>query len=381
MEKIIEQKQNEARQLFEQLPMPREKDEAWRHTRIDKFDIGKFLPFSSPQITLSPLAESEKKKGVIFCTMKDALKSHYELFSRHYLKNTTLTDKFLALNAAMWQDGVFLYVPTNVRLAQTLKSTITAATSAGMRSMILLEEGACASYFEEYHFPCEKEMIASCITEVHAGNNSELSFHHLTKASDQANVFNGITGNVQRDARVQWRWASLGGKINRLKIDTLFNGSGSRSENIGIMIGRRKQHLDCTTNAFHNAANTTNDMAINAIMMDASSSIYRGLIKIRKEAQGTNSYLSNHVLKLSEKAVANSIPALEIDANEVKASHGATIGQIDEEQLFYLRSRGLSLQESEKLIVEGFFEPLLLKIHDATILQRFRNAVQEAVSS
>ncbi len=375
---MIEQKQKEAQQLFEQLPMPKEKDEAWRHTRIDKFDIGKFLPFSSPQITLFPLAESEKKKGVIFCTMKGALKSHYELFSKYYLKNMPLADKFLALNAAMWQDGVFLYVPRKVHLAHAIKSTISATANAAIRSMIILEEGASASFLEEYHYSTEKEMMASCCSEVHAGANSKLTFHHLTKASDTTSVFTSIIAGVEKDAQVQWRWATFGGKLNRLKIDTLFDGQGSSSENIGIMIGRRRQHLDCTTNAYHNTTNTTNDMAINAIMMDNSSSIYRGLIKIRKEAQGTNSYLSNHVLKLSEKAVANSIPSLEIDANEVKASHGATIGQIDSEQLFYLQSRGLTQQESEKLIVGGFFEPLILKIHDSEFQQIFRVAVLEA---
>ena len=184
---------------------------------------------------------------------------------------------------------------------------------------------------------------------------------------------------MRNDAQIKWAWGSFGGRINRLHIDTHFNGQGSSSENLGIIIGRKKQHLDCTTNAYHNVANTTNDMMINGIMMDNSSSIYRGLIKIRKEAQGTNSYLSNHMLKLSEKALANSIPALEIDANEVKASHGATVGQIDEEQIFYLRSRGLSLEESERLIAEGFFEPIIHKMENAGIQEKFRAAILEVV--
>ena len=171
----------------------------------------------------------------------------------------------------------------------------------------------------------------------------------------------------------------FGGKINRLRVDTLFNGPGGNATNLGVMIGKNRQHLDCTTNAYHNVPNTTNDIVANAIMMDNSSSIYRGLIKIAKEAQGTNSFLSNNVLKLSEKAVANSIPALEIDANEVKASHGATIGQIDEEQLFYLRSRGLSQIDAERLIVEGFFEPIIHKITDEKVQEKFRAAILEVV--
>ena len=379
-ESVIGEKRKEALAAYDQLPMPREREEAWRYTPIDRFDIRKFMPFSAPSITLSPLPEHARKKGAIFCPMAAAINEHYPLVSNYHLKNTLLADKFLALNAAVWQDGVFLYIPKNVHLEEPLSAMISGKTNCAAHTLIILEEGSSASYMEEHSYLSEQEIMATCVTEVFAGSSAKLRFNHLTRASEQANIFNSTVGEAKKDAEIQWAWATFGGKLNRLRVDTLFAGEGARSENIGIMIGKGKQHLDCTTNAYHNAPNTTNDMAVKAIMMDSSRSIYRGLIKIRKEAQGTNSYLSNHVLKLSDKSLANSIPALEIDANEVKASHGATMGQVDEEQLFYLRSRGLSQQEAEKLIVEGFFEPLILKLHPEAIQQRFRSAVQEAIS-
>ena len=377
--KGIKHLKEEALALYGQLAMPKEKEEAWRHTNIERLSFDKFLPMGAPHILLSPLSEEAKGKGAVFCTMKEALSHHFGLFSQHYLKHVELKDKVIALNAAMWQDGVYLHVPKNVHLKEPLTSAFSSDKSAAMHNLIIIEEGSEVSYLEEYRFLGESEILVSCVTEVFAKNAARINFHHLTRSQEKATIFNHIKGDARKDARIKWAWGSFGGRINRLHIDTLFNGQGSSSENLGIIIGRKKQHLDCTTNAYHNVANTTNDMMINGIMMDSSSSIYRGLIKITKEAQGTNSYLSNHVLKLSDKALANSIPSLEIDANEVKASHGATVGQIDEEQIFYLRSRGLSLEESERLIAEGFFEPIIHKMENAGIQEKFRAAILEVV--
>lgn len=372
----IGQRQTEAMALYEQLPMPREKQEEWRHTRIDKFDIARFLPLSAPDIALSGLSGEMRGKGVVFCDMGTALKQHADLVGRHYLKNVKL-DKLNALNAATWKNGIFLYVPRNVKMETPLSAMVSYAKSASFHNIIIVDEGAELSYLEEHRAATQDEAMAICVTEIFAGKGGKLHYHHLANAGDKANAFTTVIGEAGEHAAISWNWGCFGGALNRLRIDTLFTGKGSSSTSNGIFIGNGKSHIDATTNAYHLTANTTNDISVNGIMKGSSTAIYRGLIKIEREAQQTSSFLSNHILKLSENATANSIPALEIDANDVKASHGATIGEIDAEQLFYLMSRGLSEQESEHLIVDGFLGPIILKMHPG-LRERFRNAVREA---
>ena len=141
--------------------------------------------------------------------------------------------------------------------------------------------------------------------------------------------------------------------------------------------GHERQHVDFTINAHHNVPHTYNNVLAKGTVTDKATSVFRGLIKIEKAAQQTDSYLADHTLLLSNDALANSIPSLQIEANDVKASHGATVGQIDEEQLFYLASRGLDRSEAEQLIVSGFFEPLTAKIQDKEFQEKFRQAVTE----
>ncbi|KHO52833.1 MAG: FeS assembly protein SufD [archaeon GW2011_AR11] len=374
----IGQRQTEAMALYEQLPMPHERQEEWRHTRIDRFDIGKFLPFSAPGIALSGLSGEMRRKGVLFCSMGTALEQHAGMLAQHYLKNVKL-DKLNALNAATWKDGIFLYVPKGAKLEAPLSAAVSCGKSVSLHSIIIVDEGAEASYMEEFSAAAgaENETMASCVTEVFVREGGTLHFHHLSSLREKANAFTTIIGDAGEHAAINWNWGCFSGALNRLRIDTLFTGIGSASTSNGVFIGRGKEHIDATTNAYHLTTGTTNDISVNGIMKGSSTAIYRGLIKIAKEAQQTNSFLSNHILKLSENATANSIPALQIDANDVKASHGATIGEIDAEQLFYLMSRGLSERESEHLIVDGFLEPIILKMHPG-LRERFRKAVREA---
>jgi Fe-S cluster assembly protein SufD len=156
----------------------------------------------------------------------------------------------------------------------------------------------------------------------------------------------------------------------------LFEGEGSKAKIFGIIYGKNKQLVDLTTNAFHKARATSCDILVKCVLDDASSSIYRGKIKIEKKAQQTNSYLADHTLVLSENASSNSIPSLEIDANDVRASHAATQGKPDEEEIFYLMTRGLSKIVSEKLIISGFFSEILEQIKDNNIKKDFEKTCE-----
>ena len=375
---FAEEKKKLALDTFKSIQMPKEKDEDWRYTQIDKLKLENFEPFESNGRISAALSEDLAEKGVILTDVNTALEK-YQIARDYYFRNAKIgKDKFVALNAAYFDNGIFLYVPKNIEIGEPIKINFNFDGKCSiLHNIIVVESNSKLDFIEEYsNKELEEEQLNECITEVFANQDSKINFYHLDNWTKNVYNFTNIAGNLERNASINWISGCFGGKLNRLGIDTNFNGQGSTCSNLGVFLGRGKEHIDFTTNMYHNAENTTNNVLVDGILKDESSSAYRGLIKIEKQAQKTNSYLANHILKLGEKTLANSIPSLKIDANDVKASHGATVGQIDEEHLFYLMARGLSRAEAEKLIVEGFFEPVIQKIPLEELREKIRGMVR-----
>ena len=375
---FAEEKKKLALDTFKSIQMPKEKDEDWRYTQIDKLKLENFEPFESNGRISAALSEDLAEKGVILTDVNTALEK-YQIARDYYFRNAKIgKDKFVALNAAYFDNGIFLYVPKNIEIGEPIKINFNFDGKCSiLHNIIVVESNSKLDFIEEYsNKELEEEQLNECITEVFANQDSKINFYHLDNWTKNVYNFTNIAGNLERNASINWISGCFGGKLNRLGIDTNFNGQGSTCSNLGVFLGRGKEHIDFTTNMYHNAENTTNNVLVDGILKDESSSVYRGLIKIEKQAQKTNSYLANHILKLGEKTLANSIPSLKIDANDVKASHGATVGQIDEEHMFYLMARGLSRQEAEKLIVEGFFEPIIQKIPLEELREKIRKMVR-----
>ena len=375
---FAEEKKKLALDTFKSIQMPKEKDEDWRYTQIDKLKLENFEPFESNGRISAALSEDLAEKGVILTDVNTALEK-YQIARDYYFRNAKIgKDKFVALNAAYFDNGIFLYVPKNIEIGEPIKINFNFDGKCSiLHNIIVVESNSKLDFIEEYsNKELEEEQLNECITEVFANQDSKINFYHLDNWTKNVYNFTNIAGNLERNASINWISGCFGGKLNRLGIDTNFNGQGSTCSNLGVFLGRGKEHIDFTTNMYHNAENTTNNVLVDGILKDESSSVYRGLIKIEKQAQKTNSYLANHILKLGEKTLANSIPSLKIDANDVKASHGATVGQIDEEHLFYLMARGLSRAEAEKLIVEGFFEPVIQKIPLEELREKIRGMVR-----
>ena len=373
------EKKKEALAIFKSIPMPKEKEEDWRYTEIEKLKLENFHPFESKTgISAAKLSEDLIEKGVILTDINTAFEKYLEIAQKYFLKNIKIDkDKFAALNAAHFNNGIFLYIPKNVELDEPVRINFRFdEKNSIIHNMIIVEPNSKVDFIEEYsNKETSQEQLNACVTEVFANSNSKISFYHLNTWTKNVYNFTNITGTIERDASINWISGCFGGKLNRIKIDTIFNGQGSQAKNLGIFLGKGKEHIDSTTNMYHNTENTRNEVLVDGILKDESSSVYRGLIRIPKEGQKTYSYLENHILKLGDRTLANSIPSLKIDANDVKASHGATVGQIDEEHLFYLMARGLSRQEAERMIVEGFFEPIIQKIP----LEELREKIREMV--
>lgn len=376
---IAESKKEEALAIFDNLPMPKEKDEGWRYTEIEKLKLENFAPFEpNTIITATDLSEDLARRGVILSDINSAMEK-YPATLNYFFKGANIDkDKFVALCAAHFSHGYFLYIPKNLEIKEPIRINLAAeGKSSILHNLAIIEPNSHADIIEEYaNKNIGDGQLNACITEVFANTNSRINFYHMNNFTGNACSFINLAGTAERNASINWVSGCFGGKINRLRIDTIFNGQGSSCSNLGIFLGRGKEHIDFTTNVYHNAENTQNNILVDGILRDESSSVYRGLIKIPKEGQKTNSYLANHILKLGDKTLANSIPSLKIDANDVKASHGATVGQINEEHLFYLMARGLSREEAERLIVEGFFEPVIQKIPLEELRERIREMVR-----
>ena len=377
---IADAKKEESLAIFNNLPMPKEKDEDWRYTEIEKLKLENFAPFeSNASITAADLSEDLARHGVILSDINSAMEK-YPATLNYFFKGADIgKDKFVALSAAHFSHGYFLYIPKNLEIKEPIRINLAAeGKSSVLHNLVIIEPNSQADIIEEYrNKDIGYEQLNACITEVFANTNSRINFYHVNNWIGNVYSFINLVGTAERNASINWVSGCFGGKLNRLRIDTNFSGQGSSCSNLGIFLGKGKEHIDFTTNVYHNAENTTNDILVDGILKDESSSVYRGLIKIPKEGQKTNSYLANHILKLGGKTLANSIPSLKIDANDVKASHGATVGQINEEHLFYLMARGLSRQEAERLIVEGFFEPIIQKIPLEELREKIRGMVRK----
>ncbi|MBI2657545.1 Fe-S cluster assembly protein SufD [Candidatus Woesearchaeota archaeon] len=368
-------KKADALAIFNSIPMPKEKDEDWRYTKIDALKIENFSLNPKTKISASVLSEDLIEKGVVLTDINTAL-DKYPIAQEYFFKQTKIDkDKFVALSAAHFNSGIFLYVPKNIELEAPIRINFEGAGI--LHNLVIVEPNSKLDFIEEYSGEDESGQLNVCITEVFANQNSKINYNHVNNWTKNMHNFTNIVGSVERDASINWVSGCFGGKFNRLRIDSLFNGAGSECSNVGIFLGKGGEHIDFTTNMYHNVENTTNEVLVDGILKDESSSVYRGLIKIDKQAQKTWSYLQNHILKLGEKTLANSIPSLKIDANDVKASHGATVGQVNDEHMFYLMARGLSREEAEALIVEGFFEPVIQKIPSEELREKIREMVRK----
>ncbi|MBI1934820.1 Fe-S cluster assembly protein SufD [Candidatus Woesearchaeota archaeon] len=372
-------KKEDAFVIYKSLPMPKEREEDWRYTQIEKLKIENFEnEAADAKIEASAHFEELQSNGIILEDINTALEK-YPAAQNYFFKSGRIDkDKFVALSAAQFTNGAYLYVPKNVELKEPIRINFNfSGKKNAIHNLIVCEANTKIDFIEEYsNNPSDSEQLNACVTEVFANNNSRINFYHLNSWTNEVYNFTNVIGALERDASINWVSGSFGGKLNRLKIDTLFNGQGSSCSNLGVFFGKGKEHIDITTNVYHNVESTTNNILVDGILRDESSSVYRGLIRIEKPAQKTNSYLANHILKLGNKTLANSIPSLKIDANDVKASHGATVGQINEEHLFYLMARGLSRDEAEKMIVEGFFEPIIMKIPNEELREKIRAMVR-----
>ncbi|HUM63971.1 MAG TPA: Fe-S cluster assembly protein SufD [Anaerolineaceae bacterium] len=408
---FVQQYRQKAWRRYLSLSIPDSSQEHWRRTNLRGIDFSTFklaeptenfqeqFPriFDAPvagkenggTILLSPfdakknVAPQVQKKGIIFETL-DSLKVTQPQIIEKVLSRIDhdKTAKFSALAGALGLQGILLYVPKNVRLELPLQSIFWAAGEGLLHSLqlfVYLEEGSSVTYVHESSSPNAGSSLSlhAALIDVYVGPDAHLNLVELQSWGE--NIVNFTSENVQvdRGGSVDWVFGALGSRLTKNVSNLSMIGAGATGKMSGFYFTDHVQHLDHDTQQNHLAPNTTSDLLFKGALTDNSRSVWQGMIYVSPEANKADGYQANRNLVLSKNARADSIPGLEILTDDVRCTHGATVGKIDEDQVFYLTSRGMPRDDAERLIVEGFFEPIMQRIPFEGVRKRFQNAIKE----
>jgi Fe-S cluster assembly protein SufD len=296
----------------------------------------------------------------------------------------TEQDVFTALNEAGWTGGAFVYVPRGVRVdAPIVLTAISDAdhTALHRRVLIVLEEGAEAEVWEQHlSGSTDAETLLSSVVELRVGQNAKLRFVGAQDMNERSWIFGSQRAEVARDGQLDWVTAGFGSGNGKVYTETLLAGEGSHARVTGAYAPHARQHVDFHTLQEHGAAKTTSDLAFRGLLADRSSAVWRGMIKVDPGAQQTDAFQECRNLLLSKRAHADAIPGLEILANDVRCTHAAAIAQIDPEQVFYLRARGLDDASSKRLVIEGFMAELVERFEEGPIRTAMTGALERRLS-
>jgi Fe-S cluster assembly protein SufD len=320
-------------------------------------------------------------EGVIVEPLTLAVERHPELVEPHLGRIVDAgADVFAAANDAHWTGGAFVYVPRGVAVAAPVLLTAisdAAGTALHRRTLIVLEEGAEVEVWEQYlSGSVDGEALVDTIVEIVVGQNARLRFVSGQDMNEKSWVFGAMRAEVARDGVLDWVVAGFGSARGKIRTETLLAGEGAEGKVTGAYAPHGRQHIDFDTTQEHGAANTTSDLAFRGILAERSSVVWRGMIKVDPGAQQTDAFQECRNLLLSKRAHADAIPGLEILANDVRCTHAAAIAQIDPEQLFYLRSRGLEEGLGKRLVIEGFMAELVERFEPGAIREAMAGALE-----
>ena len=400
---------------YERLPMPKRTDEEWRRTDLRGLKLDRLAPFanvgahadsldgllSSVQdggvsnesaraglvvqrdaSTLYVESSPDLPAGVIYTDLDTAVREHPELVQKYFMTQAVPVDfgKIEALHAAFWQGGTFLYVPKGVSVELPFRSfTIGQAEGASVftHSLVVVEDEAEAFFVDAYNSPTQEiQSFTSGVVEMILGKASKLRYVQLQDWG--RHVWNFMTERaiLGRDATLNSLHVTLGSQFTKNSIGSHLRGENSLAEMLGIFFADGEQFFDHHTWQLHESPYTTSDLEFKGALKDSARSVYSGLIKVSEGAQKTDAYQQNRNLVLSRNARADSIPNLEIGANDVRCTHGATVSQVVPEHVFYLQARGIPYTEAQKLIVEGFFRPVI----DRIPVEEIQNFLESAIA-
>jgi Fe-S cluster assembly protein SufD len=394
---------------FEALPIPSQETEEWRYTDLSDFDLD-FIPFSpgggpeamshhgvlqaagvvgeraglqiqrNSEVISTQLVPSLAQSGVIFGDLDVAAASHPDLVEQHLhsLVPTSRT-KFLALHGAFRTAGTFLYVPDGVEIELPLQ-TLTYMDAEGAavfpHTLIVVGANASATFIDRYVSPDLTRAFSDAVTEIVVGDGARVRYASIQDWGSGVTHLGVQRAQVGRDADIRTLAIGFGADLSRAEAETILAEPGGFSEMLGIFFADGEQHFDHRTLQDHVAPNCRSDLLYKGALRDRSRAVYSGWVHVRPDAQKTNAMQTSRNIVLSEHAKADAIPNLEIEANDVRCGHAASVGPVDEETIFYLQSRGIPRADAERLIVSGFFQEVL----DRVTIDEVRQGAEAAIA-
>ena len=405
----------QAWETYARLAIPRVNEDAWRRTDLRLMPAESFrLPVQGayrelapvPDDLLRPLAAEHHggqvillpggsrssldpelvRKNVFFTSLHSAEMENPSLVARLAGELVRPEEgKFAALAGAFSQNGVVLYVPKGVTVEQPLNSLLWGpGINIAYLSHILIwvDEGASVTYIHEAASPDEKSAALHCgIVEIKVSDNASLRFVELQSWGRHVWNFSHERVSVGRNGNLDWIFGAIGSRLTKNFSELDLVGEGATGRMSGFYFTDGNQHLDHDTQQNHLAPHTTSDLLFKGALKGNSRSVWQGMIYVAVGAEKTDGYQANRNLILSPNARADSIPGLEILADDVRCTHGATVGKLEQEPLFYLKTRGIPDKEAERLLVEGFFDPIMQRIPFEGVRARFQQAIHDKTAS
>jgi Fe-S cluster assembly protein SufD len=402
-----EQRKAEAWKKFQAMPMPKRSEEDWRFATIDAIRLGKFQPggkgasldaeivkrsvaafpqagravFANDRLLHFEGGEELQKKGVIFESLSGALQKHPDLLQKYFMAHPVDlgAQKFAALHAAHASAGVLIHVPKNVELELPLVSFHWLdgdESSVFPHTLIVAGENSKVTVVDFLASTNEEGVGLACgLNDLLVGPGAKVDYVCLQQWGKQVTSFQLNSTRVEKDGEARSLFVNLGAAYARQESRSTMAGSGARSEMLGLSVGSDRQEFDQRTLQCHDVPNTWSDLLYKNALDDRSKSIFKGLIRVAPGAAKTDAYQNNRNLLLNPEAEADSMPGLEILNDDVRCTHGATTGQIDQDQLFYLMARGIDPRTGAQLLAHGFFEEVIARLPEKKIGEAVRSAV------
>jgi Fe-S cluster assembly protein SufD len=396
---------------FKDLPMPTAKDEKWRFASVGRLNIDGYNPADGPtadklgaldkrsklvsaragrsvyvddaQAAFEGISDELAAKGVIYLPIADAVEQHPELMEKYFLKESTElgSKKFFGLHAASTKAGSILYVPKGVTIEAPFVNyywTSGERSAVFPHTLIVAEDNAYVSVVDVFFSEtADNEALNIAVANIHAGAGANVFRKVVQDWNEKTVSFQLDTTVAERDAQVKNVAVNIGAERARYEAQTRIEGPGADVKMYSLTVAEENQEFDQRTYQIHNAPNAVSDLLYKNALLDSSRTIFSGLIKVAEGAQQTDAYQTNRNLLLDPSADANSMPGLEILANDVKCSHGATSGNVDEEELFYMMSRGIPKRAAMQLMVFGFFEEVIEQVASEELADNLRALIHK----
>ena len=406
-------RREEAWEMYEATPLPSTRSEEWRYTDLarllpldglepaagvtmagravpdglrrameqDRESAGRIVDVDGRVVSVE-LDEALAAQGVVLASLREAARAGIpEVEALLATRAVPASDgKFSALNAALWSDGVFLYVPRGVQVDRTIRLSRWVSqpgTATFTRILIVAEELSQLSFVDEILSPdFDSVTLANTAVELFSRAGAQVQYVSLQRMGEGGFYLANQRTLAERDSTLDTLNVALGGSVGRVDLNARLLGPGANSDMLGLYFGDANQHFDFNTSQDHVAPNAHSDLLYKGALDGTARGIFRGIIRVHDGAQGTDAYQTNRNLILSDKAIATSLPNLEIGADDVRCSHGATVGQLDAEALFYLMSRGLRREQAERLVVLGFLGEVLSKLPLGGVVEKVTQAIE-----